>query len=192
MMKILDSAEKKFRVYDMMTSMFFKLADYYHHVDLVYDVFELALSTLICGVTFLGETSVITISHKIYTLTIGFSSIGLFAFTLIKQRLDYKKLAEEYKFAGKKYAAAKSKLKKQLDIWTDEGFNNTDINLFMENLDDTLKDLATIPENKFHKLKHYHQQKVEYSKFLDSNKSEPWYLCKFKFYYENIFKNKGH
>jgi len=45
----------------------------------------------------------------------------------------------------------------------------------------TLNDLPQIPEKHFPRLKHAHQSKVEFSKFLDNHQNDFWLICRIKF-----------
>ena len=50
----------------------------------------------------------------------------------------------------------------------------------------SLNELPQIPEKQFNKLKHWHQSKIEMSKFLDEHKNDFWLFCKIKFWFRNF------
>ena len=103
----LEYAHKKKKVYDQMASMHFTLSDKYEKMSKFEDTIEIILSVLLCGFTFFDFERLGLGQLKNSTLIVGFISIILFAFTLIKQRLDHKKHSEQHYLAGKMYAHTK-------------------------------------------------------------------------------------
>ena len=91
---ILDLANKKKKGFDQMASMHFKLSDKYKRFSNIEDTIEIVISVLLCGVTFLDCEKYFHIPSNISSLIIGFVSIFLLAFTLIKQNLGHKELCQ--------------------------------------------------------------------------------------------------
>ena len=61
-----------------------------------------------------------------------------------------------------------------------------EILLYIQNHCQNINNLPQIPENEFAKLKHEHQHKIAFSKFLDTHKESCWYCCKIKFFFKSI------
>lgn len=190
MKTILDEAKKKKQTFDMLASMHFKMRDYYNKWNTIFDSAEILFSVLICGFTFINIDDYFNFDIKNISFLLGFTSILLFAFTLIKQKLDFKSKAQTHILAGKMYSKAKVDLAQKIIMWEK---NCTDDKQILDYLNETFKNLNNleqVPENKFHKLKHYHKHKVEFSKFLDDNSRIPYLLCKIKFCFEKIKRKK--
>lgn len=181
--KAIEIARKKKNGFDQMASMHFLLSDKYLFRSKVEDTIEIVISVALCGVTFLDYEKFLGCKSNWPILVMGFISIFLLAFTLIKQRLDYKKLSEKHNLAGKMYSRAKLDLNAKISEWEIMETESEDIlqccnNRFLE-----LNELPQIPEKEFIRLKHAHQSKVEFSKFLDTHKRDCLLMCKFKFWF---------
>ncbi|NMC55917.1 MAG: SLATT domain-containing protein [Eubacteriaceae bacterium] len=185
---LLDFANTKKNIFDMLASMHFKLSDNYNKWNIFFDCIEILIAVLLCGTTFLDISKIFIFNNLNLRIIISFISILLFAFTLIKQRLDFKRRSEYHKIAGKLYVNAKNDLSQNMNIWRNSNTEDTNIMEYINNTYKNLNELIQIPESKFHKLKHYHQYKVEFSKFLDNNKTKPWLLCKILFFFNIKFK----
>lgn len=170
----IDQAKKKKNIFDMMVSMHCKLRDKYNRWNVLFDCLEVLTSVILCGITFYSFPDNIS-------FYLGIASILLFALTLIKQRLNLKKKAERHHLAGKLYLAARLDLEQQIGIWVENSEEQDKILIYIREKYRELSEATPIPEKMFHKLKHHHQYKVEFSKFLDKNKSSPWIICKLKF-----------
>lgn len=177
----LEYAHKKKRVYDQMTSMHFTLSDKYERMSKIEDTLEIVLSVLLCGLTFCDFDKLGWGQLKNPTLIIGLTSIILFAFTLVKQRLDHKKRSEQHYLAGKMYAHAKLEVDSEIKVWELQEIEELEVVQYFQNNFSELNELVQIPEKEFTKLKHAHQTKVEFSKFLDTHKKDYLWLCKLKF-----------
>ena len=177
----LEYAHKKKRVYDQMTSMHFTLSDKYERMSKIEDTIEIILSVLLCGLTFCDFNKLGCEQLKNPTLIIGLTSIILFAFTLVKQRLDHKKHSEQHDLAGKMYAHAKLEVDSKIKAWEFQEVDEFEVFQYFQNNFSELNELVQIPEKEFTKLKHAHQTKVEFSKFLDTHKKDYLWLCKLKF-----------
>lgn len=184
----LDFAKSKKRIYDQTASMHFCLSDHYKTLSTIEDSFEILISVVLCGLTFFDFQNYFPKSSINSILAIGIVSILLFAFTLIKQRLGHKQLAEKHNLAGKMYSKAKLTLSGKIEEWKESDLPEKEIQDYILNHFQSLNDLPQIPEKKFHKLKHHHQSKVEFSKFLDSHPNDFWIICKIK--YRFCFKQK--
>lgn len=178
---VFDLAKKKKKVFDQMTSMHFKLSDEYKRLSNIEDAIEIIVSVLLCGVTFLDCEKYFHISSNVSSLLIGFISIFLLAFTLIKQSFGHKQLYEKHQLAGKMYAQAKLDLASKLTEWDINPVLDDDVLAYLDDRYKALNDLPQIPEKHFGRLKHAHQSKVELSKFLDSHPNDFWLVCKIKF-----------
>ena len=178
---ILDLAKKKKKVFDQTASMHFMLSDEYKRLSNIEDSIEIIISVLLCGVTFLDCEKYFHISSKASILIIGFISIFLLAFTLIKQSLGHKQLCEKHQLAGKMYAKAKLDLASKISEWDINPISDNELISYLNDHYNALNDLPQIPEKHFGRLKHAHQTKVEISKFLDSHPNDFWLVCKIKF-----------
>lgn len=177
----LEYAHKKKRVYDQMTSMHFTLSDKYERMSKIEDTIEIVLSVFLCGLTFCDFGKLGWGQLKNPTLIIGLTSIILFAFTLVKQRLDHKKRSEQHYQAGKMYAHAKLEVDSKIKVWELQEVDELEVVQYFQSSFSELNELAQIPEKEFTKLKHAHQTKVEFSKFLDTHKKDYLWVCKLKF-----------
>ena len=178
---ILDLANKKKKVFDQMASMHFKLSDKYKLFSNTEDTIEIVISVLLCGVTFLDCKQYFHIPSNTSSLIIGFVSIFLLAFTLIKQNLGHKELREKHQLAGKMYAKAKLDLAAKIKEWDLKPVSNDEILAYLDDHYAALNDLPQIPEKHFAYLKHAHQTKVEFSKFLDRHPNDFLWVCRLKF-----------
>lgn len=177
----IDLAKKKKKDFDQMASLHFKLSDKYKLFSSIEDALEIVVSVFLCGITFLDCEQYFHISPSASSLAIGFVSIFLFAFTLIKQHLGHKELCEKHQLAGKMYANAKLDLSAKIKEWVIMSGADDDVLSYLEDHYTTLNDLPQIPEKYFASLKHAHQTKVEFSKFLDRHPSDFLWVCKLKF-----------
>ncbi len=102
---------------------------------------------------------------------------------LVKQRLNHKQLYEKHQLAGKMYARAKLDISSKLIKWQENEAETSDTEIleYMDSHYTTLNDLPQIPERHFNRLKHNHQYKVAFSKYLDSHQDDFWLICKIKF-----------
>lgn len=178
---ILDLAIKKKKGFDQMASMHFKLSDKYKRFSNIEDTIEIVISVLLCGVTFLDCEQYFHIPSNVSNLIIGFISIFLLAFTLIKQNLGHKELCQKHQLAGKMYAKAKIDLAARITEWDLKPVSDDDVLAYLNDHYITLNDLPQIPEKHFAYLKHAHQAKVEFSKFLDQHPNDFLWICKLKF-----------
>lgn len=174
-------ANNKRRVFDQCASMHFKLSDEYKYLANIEDALEIVISVILCGVTFLDCETYFHISSEYSTLIIGFVSIFLLAFTLIKQNLGHKQLCEKHLLAGKMYAKSKLDLTTKIAEWSANPQSDIEMLSYLDDHYSTLNDLPQIPDKHFARLKHAHQEKVEFSKFLDNHRNEFWLICKLKF-----------
>lgn len=179
--EILERAKDRRRVFDQMTSMHFLLSDKYKRLAIMEDVVEICLSVVLCALTFFDFGEVIKGNTTLPVVTIGIISALLFAFTLVKQRLDRKKQSEKHSLAGKLYSRAKIELSNQISLWEASGYTADEIITYLEKSFLALNDMVQIPEACFARLKHAHQRKVEFSRFLDAHKAEPYIVCRLKF-----------
>ena len=179
--EILERAKDRRRVFDQMTSMHFLLSDKYKRLATIEDVAEICLSVVLCALTFFDFGEVIKGKTTLPVVAIGIISALLFAFTLVKQRLDRKKQSEKHSLAGKLYSRAKIELSDQISLWESNGYDEEEIITYLEKNFLALNDLVQIPEASFAKLKHAHQRKVEFSRFLDAHRAEPYFVCQLKF-----------
>ena len=171
---IIEQAQKRKSVFDMMVSMHFKLRDDYNKWNVFFDSLELLIAIFLCGITFLSFPNNLR-------YFIGIASILFLALTFIKQRLNLKKKAEQHNIAGKLYLSAKLDLEQHICVWKENDVKQEEIISYMKDKYRELTEVVSIPENRFHKLKHHHYYKVEFSKFIDKNKTSPWIVCKLKF-----------
>jgi len=179
----IEMAENKKRIFDQTASMHFKLSDKYKIKCTVEDIVEIIISITLCGVTFLDREKYFHLSEEISNLVMGFATIFLLAFTLVKQRLNHKQLYEKHQLAGKMYVQAKLDIASKLIKWQDKR-TETDDTEILEYIDDhftTLNELPQIPEKYFNRLKHNHLRKVALSKYVDSHQNDPWLICRIKF-----------
>lgn len=174
-------AYKKRSIFDQMTSMHFILSDRYDKISKVEDAVEISLSVLLCGLTFFDFEKLGWGQIKNSTFIIGLISIVLFAFTLVKQRLDHKKRSEQHYLAGKIYANAKLEVSAKIQMWEIQEVDELEVIQYFQNNLSELNEVVQIPEKEFIKLKHAHQTKVEFSKFLDSHKRDYLWVCKLKY-----------
>lgn len=175
----IEVAKKTLRVIDQTASMHFMLSDTYKNLSKAEDILEIVVSVMLCGLTFFDYEKYFGISSNLSLLSVGFLSIFLFAYTLIKQALAHKELCERHLIAGKMYVETKMKLRTKIRRW--ESGEKDDILGVLDDMSKPLEDLIQIPEKKFAKLKHQHQSKVAFSKFLDEYPQERWIVCKLKF-----------
>ena len=178
----IEMAENKKRIFDQTASMHFKLSDEYKRMYTIEDAIEVISSIVLCGVTFLDCEKYFHIPAEASILIIGFTSIFLLAFTLVKQGLNHKQLHEKYQLAGKMYAQAKLEIASQSVVWQRVETSDTDIVEYINSHFTSLNDLPQIPEKHFNRLKHAHQYKVAFSKFLDSHQNDLWLACRIKFW----------
>lgn len=179
--KIINMANKKKDVFDLCASMHFKLSDEYKRLSNIEDALEIAISVILCGITFLDCEKYLQIPSEYSSLIIGFASIFLLAFTLIKQNLGHKQLCEKHQIAGKMYAKSKLDLTAKIAEWSINSQSDIEILSYLDDHYSTLNDLPQIPEKHFLRLKHAHQSKVEFSKFLDYHRNDFWLICRIKF-----------
>ena len=177
----LEYANKKKKVFNQMTSMHFILSDRFEKMSIIEDTVEIFISVLLCGLTFVDFEKFGWKNLHNPTLIIGFTSIILFAFTLVKQRLDHKKRSQQHYLAGKMYAHAKLEIDTQIKEWELQSFEEVEVIQYLQNNFSELNELVQIPEKEFIKLKHEHQTKEEFSTFLDSHKRDYLWICKLKF-----------
>lgn len=179
----IENAKKTLRVIDQTASMHFTLSDTYKRYSKFEDILEILISVILCGLTFLDYEKYFGLPANTSILLVGFLSIFLFAYTLIKQALGHKELYERHLLAGKMYVKIKRELRTKIKRW--ESGEVEDILGVLDNLTGALEDLIQIPEKKFAKLKHQHQAKVAFSKFLDDNPHKFWLVCRWKFRMKN-------
>lgn len=179
----IEMAENKKRVFDQTASMHFMLSDEYKFKYTIEDAVEIIISILLCGVTFLDCEKYFGIAKEVSALVMGFAPIFLLAFTLVKQRLNHKQLFEKHQLAGKMYAQAKLDMASKLIKWKNSGAEicDTEILEYMDSHFTALNDLPQIPEKHFNRLKHNHQCKVSFSKYLDNHQNDFWLICRIKF-----------
>lgn len=168
----IEEAKKKRNIFDQTASMHFKLSDMYHGWSITFDIIEIVFAVALGSVAFANVQQI--------NIIVGVVSSGLFAFTLIKQRLNFKKKSEQHQLAGKAYVNAKLDLNTMLQKWRNE-VTVDEISDYLIDSYKYLSDVIQIPERHFAKLKHHHQRKVEFSKYLDSHKSDSWLRCKIGF-----------
>lgn len=178
---ILDLVNKKKKGFDQLASMHFKLSDKYKRFSSIEDAVEIVISVLLCGVTFLDCEQYFHIPSNASSLIIGFISIFLLAFTLIKQNLGHKELCQKHQLAGKMYAKAKLDLSARITEWDLKPVSDGEVLAYLNDHYTALNDLPQIPEKHFAYLKHAHQTKVEFSKFLDQHPNDFLWVCKLKF-----------
>ena len=178
---ILDLAKKREKGFDQMASMHFKLSDKYKCFSSIEDTVEIVISVLLCGVTFLDCEQYFHIPSNASSLIIGFISIFLLAFTLIKQNLGHKELCQKHQLAGKMYSKAKLDLVAKIKEWDLKPVSDDEALAYLNDHYTALNDLPQIPEKHFAYLKHAHQTKVEFSKFLDQHPNDFLWVCKLKF-----------
>ncbi|MGM9523833.1 MAG: hypothetical protein ACI3VU_05415 [Faecousia sp.] len=164
-----------------MFPMHFTLSDKYERMSKIEDTIEVVLSVLLCGLTFCDFDQLGWGQIKNPTLIIGLTSIILFAFTLVKQRLDHKKRSEQHYLAGKMYAHVKLEVDSRIKVWERQEIDEFEVVQYFQDNFSELNELVQIPEKDFIKLKHAHQTKVEFSKFLDTHKNDYLWICKLKF-----------
>ena len=184
----LSIAENKKRIFDQMASMHFRLSDKYNCFACIADAIEIIISVSLCGITFLDFQTFFNTSLEKPMLVVGLISILSFAFNLIKQSLGHKQLSEKHQMAGKMYARAKLDITSKIAEWNAVLIPDEVILGYIDSHYSSLNDLPQIPEKQFARLKHWHQSKVEMSKFLDSHKNDYWLVCKLKF---RFTRNKG-
>lgn len=187
----LDVAKSKKSVFDLMASMHFRLSDEYNHYSNIEDAIEIIVSVLLCGITFLDYQEYFNITIKQPVLVVGFISIFLLAFTLIKQSIGHKQLCEKHQLAGKMYSQAKLDITSKIADWSVEEASTKEILDYIDSHFNSLNDLPQIPEKHFNRLKHLHQSKVEMSKFLDSHRNDFWFICKVKFRFCHTAETNG-
>ena len=170
--------EKK-KIMDMMTTGHSTLRDYYNRIDTGLDCVEFISAVIVCGTTFYGYGSV-GYSEEV-KLVIGIFSMTIFSMILIKRHLDLKTKAEKHNFAAHVCSNIKIKISNKIQEWCGEDITSKMVSDYMGNIYIQLDELVPIPENKFLKLKHKHQRKVEFSKSLDKNRKYLWITCKIKF-----------
>lgn len=175
----IEIAKKKLSIIDQTASMHFKLSDTYKKRACIGDGVEILISVILCGITFLDYEKFISVDINKIHLAIGFVSVFLFAFTLLKQMLGYKELSEKHFIAGKIYVKIKRELKNKINQW--ECGLEEDVLVVLDEKMKTLDELPQIPEKHFAKLKHSHKTKVAFSKFLDEHPNDFWLVCKIKF-----------
>jgi len=178
---IIEVAKNKKRIFDQTASMHFKLGDEYKFMSNLEDTIEIIISVILCGITFLDCEKYFGISQNDSTLIIGFVSIFLLAFTLVKQGVGHKQLYEKHQLAGKMYVMSKLDLSSKIEEWSSKDVEKVQILSYIEEHYKTLNDLPQIPEKHFARLKHAHQSKVAFSKFLDAHATDFWLVCKLKF-----------
>ncbi|MFB0919923.1 MAG: hypothetical protein QMB62_03435 [Oscillospiraceae bacterium] len=187
----LEIANSKKRIFDQMASMHFKLSDEYKRLASIEDAVEIFVSVVLCGITFLDFQKYFDIAIEKSTLIIGYISIFLLAFTLIKQRLGHKQLCEKHQIAGKMYSHAKLNIVSKITEWNAEPVPVEEIIKYIDDHFSSLNELPQIPERHFNRLKHLHQSKVEMSKFLDSHRNDYWLICIIKFRFCQNAKKKA-
>ena len=187
----LEVANSKKSVFDLMASMHFRLGDEYKHYSSIEDAIEIIVSVLLCGITFLDYQEYFNITIKQPILIVGFISIFLLAFTLIKQGIGHKQLCEKHQLAGKMYSQAKLDITSKIAEWSTEEVSTKEVLDYIDSHFSSLNDLPQIPEKHFNRLKHLHQTKVEMSKFLDSHRNDFWLICKIKFRFCHAKNAKG-
>ena len=111
--EVMELVNKKKRVLDQMASMHFKLSDEYKRWVTIEDVIEIVISVVLCGITFLDCEKYFGIPSNISGLVVGFISIFLLAFTLVKQGLGHKQLCEKHQLG---YHFGKAKVTKGIKI----------------------------------------------------------------------------
>lgn len=79
------------------------------------------------------------------------------------------------------YAHAKLEVDSEIKVWELQEIEELEVVQYFQNNFSELNELVQIPEKEFTKLKHAHQTKVEFSKFLDTHKKDYLWLCKLKF-----------
>lgn len=179
----IEMAENKKRIFDQTASMHFMLSDEYKIKYTVEDAVEIIISILLCGVTFLDYEKYFGITKEDSALVMGLAPIFLLTFTLVKQRMNHKQLYEKHQLAGKMYAQAKLDMVSKLTKWKNSGTEKCDAEIleYMDNHFTALNDLPQIPERHFNRLKHSHQCKVAFSKYLDDHPNDFWLICRIKF-----------
>lgn len=149
----LNIAESKKRVFDQLASMHFRLSDEYNALAHIEDAIEIIVSVVLCGITFLDYQEYFNISIQKPMLLVGFISIFLLAFNLIKQRLGHKQLSEKYQMAGKMYTQAKINLTGKLAEWSTISATDEIILNYIDVHFSSLNELPQIPEKAILPLK---------------------------------------
>ena len=81
------------------------------------------------------------------------------------------------------YSRAKLDINARISEWEIMETESEDILQYCNNRFLELNELPQIPEKEFIRLKHAHQSKVEFSKFLDTHKRDCLLMCKLKFWF---------
>ena len=184
----LDYAQKKKKNFDQMASMHFCRSDKHRFYKNIEDFIEIVISILLCGLTFLDWKVLFTNSDYLFLTQYfpGFAGIFLFAFTFLVRNWDHSGTSKEHYIAGKMLTQAKLDIESKIEQWKIQEIDESVILQYIENHYNNLNDLPQIPENEFAKLKHEHQRKIEFSKFLDVHKESCWWCCKIKFLFNSI------
>ena len=79
------------------------------------------------------------------------------------------------------YTKAKLDLTAKIKEWNLKSVTDDKVLAYLDDHYTALNDLPQIPEKDFASLKHAHQTKVEFSKFLDRHPNDFLWVCKLKF-----------
>lgn len=170
--------ESKRDVRDMMVSAYSMLRDSCRRRNGLLECIELGLAVFICGMTFFNYARFDESGNL--ALIIGFVSIAVFALSLIRQRLDYKTLAERYNRAAECCYEAR----RQIDLVLQEYTGELPIDVLAavgDKVEQICSDIERIPDSKFVKLKFKHRVKVAFSRYVSDSSESLWLLCKLRF-----------
>lgn len=182
----LEYAKKKKRTFDQMASMHFIRADKHSFYAELEDCVEIIISVALCGLTFFDWQTIISSFPIVNRYFPGFAGIFLFAFTFLKRIFNHSGISHQHYVAGKMLTQAKLDLGNRIEQWKVQDAKEEEILQYLDNHYQNLNDLPQIPENSFAKLKHKHQYKIAFSKFLDKHKECCWWCCKIKFFFKSI------
>ncbi len=179
----LEYLENKKRVVDMMTTAHSIIRDRYNHINTALDCLEVVAAAIICGTTFLNYNELWPDYGNGIWLTMGFFSIFILILTILRQRLDLKTKAEKHDHAARVCSKIKLDISYKMQEWCDQDIVPEEAVEFVKLEYEGLEDIVPIPDRKFTKLKHMHDRKVQFSRFLDSNRMSPWIVCKIRFFF---------
>lgn len=178
--------QRRERVSDTMLTAHSVLRDRFVHQATALDVVLIALSAILCGMTFLDPALVkyFHLDPEAIRLVLGACAILVFILSIVGFRVDWKERSARHQNACSTLADIKAKSRELIRVQQDHQIESAE---FLRASGFAMSVLPPIPEVEFVKLKAKHKQKLEISRLLDEYPSVPIWVLRWKLRIRDTF-----